>query len=225
MTIGLSREDSGGAKPPEREEKTDDGGLPERTDVRWSGRLRAERVPDDAEEFEEQHTGIRITYLPEEEEVRDCLKKALRAKGADARLSAPLSALTVFTVAFAAAGARSGSAAFFLAAAACAAGLALVASLPGRRARRMAREYAAGGEVRVRVYPDRVQIARNGETSEIPLDGGAERARTEDALALFVRGEKGPRLVLPLRRVDPGALPEVQAMILAGTRPLGPAGR
>ncbi len=228
MMSSYSQENAEGEKPPERGNQPAGDGQPERTGApRVQSSQKTELVPDDAEAYEEQHTGIRISFCPKEEEAYECLKKVVRTLERGRKSTMRTASFTLFAVAFAAAGVHSGEWWFYAFAAACVAAAAYTAASPNRTYRRLAREYSGGGTIRIRVYPDRIQIARNGKAREIPLNGTSECAQIGDALALFVP-QKGPRsageiyrpvLILPLRCVDPGALPEVQAMILAGTRP------
>ncbi|HAH79392.1 MAG TPA: hypothetical protein DCL64_07755 [Ruminococcaceae bacterium] len=221
MMSSYTREKTRNSESPERDAQPADDGHPER-----SGAPRAQMVPDDARAYEEQHTGIRISYRLKEDEVYECLRRILKAKAGGGRPAAARAALLVAAAALGAAGGGSGSGVLYALAAVCAVCAALSALFPLRADRRLAREYAGNAAIRMRVYPDRIQLARDGRVREIPLDGTSECAQIGDMLALYVRDPQAPGglgrrlVVLPLRCVDPSALPEVQAMIFAGTRPL-----
>jgi hypothetical protein len=85
------------------------------------------------------------------------------------------------------------------------------------------KKYQASRMGKVTIYPDRIELPESG--SELPLDGTAELLRTETAFTLFFPPEKDskgqePRfLVIPLRSVSGELLPDVEAMLTAGTRP------
>lgn len=67
------------------------------------------------------------------------------------------------------------------------------------------------------IYPDAVVITRGEKETEFPLDGESTfSAQYGNIIVLF---HKGKMAILPIRSVEPGVLPEVQAMLLAGTKP------
>lgn len=199
------------SKPPETREETE-------------GPHPAELVADGQSGYEEQQTGIKLSYVLREDEIYECLKRSgfLRADG---RTFAPeIAGLAILAVVFLVIGAVTYRGLFYLCAALCAAALAVLGAVPYRNSRVRAHAVADGHTIRMEVYPDRIRIVRGAERREIPLDGTAECAQIEDMIVLYVPeadGRKAGRrmIILPLRCVGPRVLPEVQAMILAGTRP------
>ena len=101
----------------------------------------------------------------------------------------------------------------------------LAAVLPVRENRKRAKAEADGRRISMQVYPDRIQVGGNGKQWLVPLDGTSRSAGIGGMIVLFAEGSKtggslGEKLIiLPLRCVDPSVLPEIQAMIMAGTVP------
>ena len=63
---------------------------------------------------------------------------------------------------------------------------------------------------------DAVQIGSGDGEWEIPLDGSCLRVEYKNMILLFP-AKKKHMVILPLRCVEPGVLPEVQAMLVSGT--------
>ena len=89
MMSSYTREKTRNSESPERDAQPADDGHPER-----SGAPRAQMVPDDARAYEEQHTGIRISYRLKEDEVYECLRRILKAKAGGGRPAPSAAAAT-----------------------------------------------------------------------------------------------------------------------------------
>lgn len=208
----------------------DDGdGSPDRSRVQWDG-SRAEIVADQNEAFEEQQTGVRISYALKKDEIYDFLREE-KTRGKHYNLEITVYAvLTVllFVQSARLAGQRAASG-FFLLLGLCTAALFFAGFLrPVLACRRAAKTGVSDGKTRIAVYPDRIRVGRGKRESEIPLDGSCGCIVTNSVIAIFVPGpgkdQNGKQkfsqtLLLPLRCIDPAVLPEVQAMIFAGTKP------
>ena len=89
--------------------------------------------------------------------------------------------------------------------------------IPELGLRHQARRMADGKEFALEVFPDAITVEHNGAEWEIPLDGEAtDSAQYGNLLVLF---HQKKMVILPLRCVEPAVLPEIQAMIVAGTNP------
>lgn len=207
-----SKENETTSKPPETREETE-------------GPHPAQPVADGYGGYEEQ-AGIELSYILSEDEIYECLKRSgfLRTNG---RMFAPaIAGLAVLAVVFLVIGATTYQSLFYLCAALCAALLVVLGVSPYRNGRTRAHDGADGRTIRMEVYPDRIRVSRGTKRWDVPLDGTAECAQTENMIVLYVPEPDGPKreadrrmVILPLRCVGPRVLPEVQAMILAGTRP------
>lgn len=201
-----SSETEKNSKPPEPE-----GAEPPPTECR-EPRL----VPDDSEEYEEQQTGIELSYVLKEGEVYECLKYSGRLKKNRKAFLFASAALAALTVIFSAAGVFTYRGACWFFAALCAVSFAVLNIFPLWKNRKMARGDAGGSPVRVTIYPDRIEAERGTWRREIPLDGTVKMARIEDMLTLYL---KERMLIIPMRCISPRVLPDVQAMLAAGTNP------
>jgi hypothetical protein len=209
-----------GAKPPEQENSEPAGdGRPERsTAPRGDAPHQTKLVSDDAEAFEEQQTGIAVSYVLKKEEVCECLKQTGLVKRNTWLTALPF----VFAAVFLAAGFRTGNKILFYTAFAVA-GASIGAFAP-RSIGTLAKRIADGSPVYLEIFPDRIEFGHDRKYDEIPLDGTSESARVEETIALIVpasmaKGGKPHLVVLPLRCVGRAARPDVEAMILAGTKP------
>jgi hypothetical protein len=207
------------SKPPEpRGEKTPDDDEDEDEPVRWDG-SEAELVADDtAQLFDEQHSGIKLQYSLTSKEVFMALIKsqytetriALSAVGII--LSAAL--MIYFLVQYNVTRSQSLASLAFV----CAVLILFIGVWPSLNMRIHSKKYADGKEVKMKIYPDHIEMGHVESKWEIPLDGTTERAVFQNLMILYI-GSKN-MVILPLRCVEPAVLPEVQAMILAGTQPI-----
>lgn len=200
--------------PPAQPEGEDPDG------VRWDG-SEAQMVEDeDAHAFDEDLTGVQIRFtLTQEELYRGFLQRSLR--GGDRFLRG---VLCVLLAASAVAGFSQGLAAagpwwWVLCAAACCvlAGLLLQ---PRLQSQRKARSCCDNRETVLKIYPDEIALTHGSYTETLPLDAAFARDRCKGLLLLYCDGclpMQDGLLVLPLHSVEPGVLPDVEAIIRSGT--------
>ena len=89
--------------------------------------------------------------------------------------------------------------------------------VPRQGMKMRARALADGKNIHVSIYPDEVVIGEGAGAWEIPLDGTSEIEEFDNMLVLFAKGDR--MLCIPLRSIEPAVLPEVEAMLFAGSRP------
>mgnify|MGYP001375491346 CR=1 FL=1 len=184
----------------------------------WDG-SEAEFVEDeDAAEYEEQQTGIKLSYQLRTEEVFSCLKRSGFCKTSGRRA-------VVETILLCAVGILFFVSFFFLSGGYNSLTLGILSFLligviwlvPRQGMKMRARALADGKNIHVSIYPDEVVIGEGAGAWEIPLDGTSEIEEFDNMLVLFAKGDR--MLCIPLRSIEPAVLPEVEAMLFAGSRP------
>lgn len=70
----------------------------------------------------------------------------------------------------------------------------------------------------VEIFPDKIEVVHAGLIKEFPLDESG-RCEITDKLILVYSKAKEP-LIIPIRSIKPDCLPDIQAMIVAGARPI-----
>lgn len=213
------------SKPPEQQGEPSPGPHARTKDAAvWDG-TESKLVPDGLESFQEPHTGIQFSYVLTEREVYECLRKSgLSCRNARWYAAVP-AVLGVLLAVLAAAGLILQNRIFLFCAVPIPVLIALAVLLPARADKKRAREWSDGRRIRMRVYPDRILAACGSRRWDVPLDGSSEYARIGNLIALFVNGAEARDpdaekvIVLPLRCVHPTAIADLQAMIMAGTRP------
>ncbi|NLJ31035.1 MAG: YcxB family protein [Clostridiales bacterium] len=228
-------EQENAAKPPERRgepspdearqreleqnsgETLSDETFAEEERVEWDG-SEAELVADeDAADYEEQNTGIQLKYTLRPGEVYAALMKMQYTQQR-----------VVMTVAASVLGLISAVLSFvnfyslhanqnLLLGAVCLVLVFLILWMPAARNRAIAKSLADGKEILMTVYPDHVEMGRGENEWEFPLDGSCGRTVLRDLILLYIDEEN--TVILPIRSIEPAVLPEVQAMLYAGTRP------
>lgn len=187
--------------------------------IEWDGSEAELVLDEDASQFEELYTGIRLSCDLTEQEIYKALKRFSFTKTAGIRavieavflvaaggafLWYYISAKESFSLFF-------GVISFLLAA--------VVLFLPAIGRRNMAKRIRQNKEkshVELSIYPDEVTVGSHGSSWEFPLDGSCQMEEYENMILLFPAG-KNAMVILPLRCIEPSVLPEVEAMLFSGT--------
>ena len=182
----------------------------------WDG-SEAELVADeDAAEYEEQHTGIKLSYVLTRQEIYEALRLSGVYKHTGKRLAAESVVLFVIFLAFLLSGlvqGRQGENLLRLSVL-CLLLIGILWLVPWYGLNARAKTLADGKKISLEIFPDIVQIGKGAGYWEIPLDGSAQIAFLPQSMALHFEDKL---LIIPLRSVEPAVLPEVHAMLVAGT--------
>lgn len=224
--FALFTENENSAQPPERDSDPSGDGSPERSPApRGDSGDQPTLVSDDAEAYEDQQTGVAVSYVLKEQEIFQCLKRAGFSGSRGVRILAGSALLAVAAVVCLVQGIRTGNSSLYDWAACCFVLAAAFLLWPLRNLRTIAKNGAEAGKIHLKIYPDHIEAQNSAKQIEIPLDGTSERVRLQNTIALFLPhqektdGKTPHLLILPLRCIDETVLPDVEAMLLAGTRP------
>lgn len=184
---------------------------------RWDG-SESEFVDDaEAADYEEYHTGIRLSYTLQASEIYSCLFNCSPYKGKRNLFKFSISFLIVAAILnfilyifF-----RSAVSLFleFLLLAIVVGNVGLYSS----NLKKIITGFTIGRKIEIEVYPDEITVEENNQKWEIPLDGSFAYEEFENMILIYLEDEK--IFVIPLRCIEPDLVADVQAMILAGTIP------
>lgn len=183
----------------------------------WDGSEAELVTDDDAAVYEDPQTGIRFNYTLRRREIYHCLKNTgyIKTTGMRAVVETVLLALAACVFLWTWFAQHTADSLAF--AVICLLLIAVVWIVPEWGLRRQSRRLASGEEMVMEIYPDSVVVTRGQEEMEFPLDGESTFcAQYETIIVLFYQGKMA---ILPLRSIEPAVLPEIQAMLLAGTKP------
>lgn len=192
---------------------------PEEEIIEWDG-SEAEFVADeDAEEFEEQNTGIRLSYSVREKEALQCLLHTGPCRTTGRRAIVETAILGVLAVLFLVQYIVYTKQDMLFFAGISLLVIAVIWIVPRFALKKRAHEIAQDSEVHLQIYPDVIEVYGKGREClwEIPLNNTCMCRRIGNLLWIHKPG--GKSLLLPLRCVEPALLPEIQAMIFSGTIP------
>lgn len=183
--------------------------------VEWDG-SEAELVADGADqEYKDTVTGFKFSYILREEEIYACMKETQYDQKRKRRTAVELcifsALLLFFLVSFFLY--RQPDNLFF--ATVCAAFIFIMIFLPGIRIKQDAKRNADDKEVCMEVYPDEIVMGQGERKWKIPLDGSCRSAVIQQNLVVYFKGDD--MVILPMRCVEPDILPEIEAIIQAGT--------
>ena len=176
--------------------------------VQWDG-SDAEIVSEGADqEYKDTITGVKLSYVLTEEEIRTCMRGTQFGKRRKRRMRIELvvfSALLLGFLVF-----------FFLKrnpdnlffATVCAAMIFIMIFLPDIRIKQDAKRNANGKEICMEIYPHKIEMGRGENQWEIPLDGSCKSAIYQKNIVVYFKGDD--MVILPMRCVEPSVLPEVR---------------
>ncbi|WP_101697443.1 hypothetical protein [Clostridium minihomine] len=171
---------------------------------------------EDAAEYEEQHMGVRFSFVLQEDEAYEALrredahgpvrKKMLRRLG----IMGSLTVIFLFLGLFLPQGEG-----YLKSSVLCATVALLVCIAPTMSRKGLAKRAITGQEVSIAVYPDEVEIGEGDGAWNIPMDGTAKLDLSAKVIALYTDDKI---LVIPQRCIEPAIRADVLAILTAGTR-------
>ncbi len=198
-----------------RDEEEDE----EEEEISWDGSQAHLVLEEDAAEYEQAQTGIRLGCSLRPEEVMTALNRSGFSKTlgrravVDAVLLGALAVLFFVQHFFF----QVGQALFFGVVALVCLGLVFLVPYFGRK--KMTQRILSdphSAKLDCVIYPDSVVLGSGEGRWEIPLDGTCRMETYKKMLLLFPAGQR-EMVILPLRCIEPSVLPEVQAILEAGT--------
>lgn len=189
-------------------------------DVRKPGQienLESELVLDDeTEEYEEEATGIKIKYKLTGEEVKKFIKHSESYKrNKEAQKKHTIIQLVVF-LAMIVLSFISGSKYYFWISAFPLVALFFIWFVPVISVKNIIKKILLEKEITVEIFPDKIEVCKNGTEREITLDGTCECSEYDNLI--FISSLEGNSIIIPLRAIEPDFRAEVQAMIMAGSK-------
>lgn len=199
-------------KPVENFSDSDDSDLSEK----WDGE-EAEYVADDeAEDYEEESTGIKIKYKLKPNEIYSFVKHSesfqnnLKLQKKHTFIQAVvLGAMVALTFAVK-------NTYYLWFAAFPVVVILLLWLIPFISVKKMISQVSNSKEIVLEIFPDKIDIIENGVQRELLLDGSYESKEEDDVIVIYKN--KVIDLMLPLRAVEPEFRAEVQAIILSGVK-------
>lgn len=185
--------------------------------VEWDGSEAEIVIDDDAEEYEGNVTGIKLKYSLEDDEVYDSIKHSgmyQRSRKLQRNHTIVQAILILFFLIFSIVTGKSFYALISLIPIISIIGIWV---LPSLSMKRMSKELFLDKDFSVEIFPDHIDVDFDGINHEIALDGSYYYQEHGDIM--IISSKKGSTLMIPVRCVEPEFLPDVQAMIVAGTRP------
>ncbi len=192
----------------------------ENPEEEWDGSEAEIVVDDESEEYEEENTGIKIKYTLKPEEIREFVQSSEgyeKNKKAQKKHTIIQSIVFVLMVILSI---ITGNRYYLILSAFPIVSLGLIWIVPYIGVRNLIGKVLRNQEFSVEVFPDKIDVTTKSTKSskkEIMLDGSCESEEFENMIQIFSDGELA--LIIPTRAVEPEFLADLQAMVLAGTRP------
>lgn len=206
--------DRQGEPTPESKSITDTQSEKQEPFQEWSSDLVAD---EEAAVFEERHTGIKVRYVLEKDEILTCLKHSGFYKTTGLRAIIETIVLAIAFLIFFASFCVYATANNLVMSIVSLLLIAAIWLVPNIGMKKRSEELADGREIAMQIYPDEIQIGEGTHAWSIELDGTSRLAEFDGVIAIFTPEER--IAALPVRVIDPADLPDIQAMLVAGTRP------
>lgn len=204
-----------GMEPGEEEPRSRAEPLEEEESIEWDG-SQAQLVMDDTAEYEEVQTGIKLSYVLKKKEILYGLQRAGYIRTTGVRAAVMTVVMALVSAAFVVAYQNNKNPNHLVFAVLSAILIVVILVVPWVGLNNQAKRLADGHVVNMEVYPDSIVMGSGEGKWEIPLDGSVSRIEYKNLLILDAKPDQ--MVILPLRCVEPAVLPEVEAMIVAGTQ-------
>ena len=184
---------------------------------KWDGSEAEIVLDDEAEEYEEETTGIKIKYALRATEVQEFIKHTeVYKKNRRIQNKHTIVQSVIFLAMLALSFIMHNEYYLWLAGFPVLAVL-LIWAVPFFKGKQLVREMFEKDEVSVEIFPDKIEVQHIDYKQEIPLDGSYESEDYGKLILLFEKEEI--KLIIPVRAIEPEFLADVQAMIFAGAKP------
>lgn len=182
----------------------------------WEGE-EAEIVADqEAEDYEDELTGIKIKYTLNSDELHDLVRHSERFKK-NFKLQKKYALAQVIALGIVVAFALvTKNIHYFWIAILPVVALGLLWVVPLFGIKRMVATLSNSEETTLEIFPDKIDVTENGVHRELLLDGSYDSEEHDDMLVIYKNGVI--KLLLPMRAVEPEFRAEVQAIILSGVK-------
>lgn len=198
-----------------QEDDQDDDHHPDEPE--WDGTESEFVEDDDAEEYEEKYSGIKLSYSLKRDEISSCLKHVGYCRNGSIRQIVELCLLTLLSIMFFVMYSATGAMVNLVLGVASVVVMVLILIMPIVSLNMNAEKMTTGKQLDVEIYPDNVEVYSGQSKWEIPMDGSCQFEEWNKMLLVYMPQEK--IFIIPLRAVEPDFLADVQAMIVAGTTP------
>lgn len=185
---------------------------------KWDG-SETKFVPDeDANEYEDQYSGIKLEYVLTKDEIKNCIKKVNFKKGISVRNLVEtvllIIAFVIFIISFFIYGGMLnlilGTISLLV--------ITSIWTIPKIILKNNTLSSLYDKNYFIEIYPDEIIIEKeNNEKLLIPMDQTSEYEEFNDLIIVYTKDKK--ILPIPLRSIEPSVLGDVQAIIVTGCIP------
>ena len=174
-------------------------------------------IDDEAEEYEEETTGVKVKYTLKEDEIVNFIKSSFEYKKNSSIKKRHTLAQTIICLLIALV--------YFVTFASYYLWLLifpicfvfLIWTIPALNFRRVIADILRNKEFSVEIFPDKIDVVSELGSREILLDGSYECAEFGNMILISSNGKYD--LIIPIRAIEPEFRADVQAMIFAGAVP------
>lgn len=201
----------------EEEEKLQENEDENEAKSNWDGSESEFVEDDDATEYEEQQTGVKINYALTREEIFKCIKHCGINKNVKILGEVSLVFLTLLSLILFLKTSQYGFLVFLL----LFLGLFFLWSLDILHLflkKLRYKKFSPEKKLSVEIFPDVISIENEQRKIEIPLDGTNYFEEFKDMFLIYLPKQRV--FIIPTRAIEPEILPEIEAMLIAGTKPL-----
>lgn len=186
-------------------------------DMEWDGSEAELIVEDQAEEYEENPTGIKIKYSLSEEMITGIFAQTdgyTKNRKWQRIHTVIQSAMLLILIAL---WNYSGNMYYMLLMLIPIICIGALWVIPFFSFKKLVSEFYTGKEISLEIFPDKISVNIEGNINEIELDQKTQYEELIDRIMVYP--ETGNVLMIPKQDIEPDFLPDVQAMIFAGAQP------
>lgn len=200
------------AKEDVEEEKKDDDS-PD-----WDGSESSFVEDDDAEEYEEKYSGVKLSYAISKDEIISCLKHNGSYRFSNVRFIVETIIFVVLAIAFFILFGLTNNDLNLIAGFISIGIIIAIALVPTIFIRINADKLTSRKKLDVEIFPDEISVSGGSAQWKIKLDGSCKFEEFNDMMLIYLPEDR--IFIIPIRAIDPDYLADVNGMIVAGTSPI-----
>lgn len=203
-------------------EESDNEEIPIKTEnspnPEWDGSQAAFVEDDDAGKFDEEYSGIRISYKLTKDEICQSIKRAGYYTISRGKTLIETAVLVVALAVFLGSYFVYGNTVNIIMSVVCAVVLAMLWLIPHIIMRREVRaQEGRERQTTVEFYPDEIEVSTGDKQWEIQLNATAQLEEYDDMFILYLPNTQ--IFPIPIRAIEPSVLGDIGSMLKAGTKP------
>ncbi len=184
----------------------------------WDGSESSFVEDDDAEEYEEKYSGVKLSYAISKDEIISCLRHNGSYRFSNVRFIVETIIFVVLAIVFFILFGLTNNSLNLIAGFISIGIIIAIALIPTIFIRINADKLTSRKKLDVEIFPDEISVNGGNSQWKIKLDGSCKFEEFNDMMLIYLPEDR--IFIIPIRAIDPDYIADVNGMIVAGTSPV-----